>query len=84
MKKASLRRRAPKGAAAVEFAIGIPIVMSLFIGGFVLVYATFTKEKLTTAVIQAARVCALRPANENPAACVRNTGLGLMAADAGR
>jgi hypothetical protein len=82
--KAPLRRRAPRGAVSVEFALGVPVVMSLFIGGFVLVYATFTKERLTTATIQAARVCALRPANENPAACVRNVGIGLMAADAGR
>lgn len=75
------RRRAPRGAAAVEFAIGVPVVMSLFIGGFSLVYATFTKERLTTATIQAARTCALRPANENPVQCVRNVGAGLMGND---
>lgn len=78
---AAKRRRAPRGAAAVEFAIGVPIVMSLFIGGFTLVYATFTKERLTTATIQAARTCALRPANENPVQCVRNVGTGLMGND---
>ena len=58
--------------------------MSLFIGGFVLVYATFTKERLTTATIQAARVCALRPANENRAQCVQNVGTGLMGNDSTR
>lgn len=79
-----MKRKAPKGAAALEFAIGVPVVMSLFIGGFVLVYAAFTKERLTTATIQATRICAMRPVNENPANCVRNTGVGLMGGDGAR
>ena len=78
------RRDRPKGAVAVEFAIGIPVVMSIFMGGFVLVYASFTKQRLTTATIQATRACAMRPANENPTACVRNTGGRLMAEDNSR
>jgi hypothetical protein len=77
-------RRTPRGAAAVEFAIGVPIVMSLFIGGFVLVYATFTRQRLTTAVVQAARTCAIRPVNEGRPGCVRNTVLGLVAEDNAR
>jgi Flp pilus assembly protein TadG len=76
--------RPPRGAAAVEFAIGVPIVMSLFIGGFVLVYATFTRQRLTTAVVQAARTCSIRPVNEGRNACVRNTVLGLLAEDNAR
>lgn len=79
-----MKRKAPRGAAALEFAIGVPVVMSLFIGGFVLVYASFTKERLTTATIQAARICAMRPVGENPAACVRNTGRAVMGGDNGR
>ena len=82
-----MKRNHPKGAAALEFAIGAPVVMTMFIGGFVLVYAAFTKERLTTATIQATRICAMRPANENQANlgnCVRNAGVGLMGDDNAR
>lgn len=80
----SKTRRHPRGSVTLEFAIGVPIVLSLFIGGFVLVYATFTKERLAMATIQAARTCSMRPANENRGACVQNVGAGLMAVDATR
>ncbi len=76
--------RAPKGAAALEFAIGVPVVMGIFIGGFVLVYATFTKERLTTATSQAVRYCSMQPANINMSACVSNLARTIFGADNAR
>lgn len=75
------RLRAPRGAAAVEFAIGVPIVLSIFIGGFVLVYASMTRERLTTAVTQSVRFCAMQPVNIQPEPCVRNLAQTILARD---
>ncbi len=78
------RRGALRGAAALEFTLGLPIVAAALFGGIALVYAAFMKEKLQHASADAVRFCAVQPPEIDPVGCVRNRALATLANDLGR